>query len=1498
MPDFSGLVGGIFSKFIGGDTTEIGGLEKPGIIENLIENTTRGAINAIHTGIRETTGLDTRSIHDSFRSGYSKSLSKQLKAAPKKAIKPKSNNDNPDLRRESPEHLAARKAHADKWGEPTKSSKDRKWNDSIEPSPTSLPTNSPVPEAPPLPPVAKIPAPVVAAVISALTNKPYKMGRKVATQLVTGIAEKMPAATGFNELFVASVTGKTPTTIEPSTPVTPEPISAPQAALSTAGTTTTRAIQAGIKETTGISLPSGKSENAVGAIDTLTKAIVNKLTDLNKTTEENFTSLSTTTGEVADETKKTNEILSQLRDSDDSKFKNNLQKEGATPENTLSKSLQKPEEKKEGGPSLFSLDGLLELLGGKALLGKFAPAITEVITTAGTVMAAFTPLVAAIAAGTAALGLARSLIHDDDVAGTGNDAHFKGGESAGQVSWRNLKNLFKSKENQEKGPEEPESTPEPVIPPKSKSWLPDWMTFNEEIKRHPEEHGRYSLSGEETPPETPKGSPTPTGETEQQYESRISDATEARGKARIRREERLEHPPEPEVGIPDIAPPTVVPKKEGEGWLSHIWHELGIGSAGAAELERPPLATDQPHGNIRNDNEQPNRPMGGPVDDRNFGALDALRYNASGMGLDTGLRDSQFAFPGQERPISEPLEDVGFRHQRKKSHGIPRVPSDRINELLRKPSDLVESSINALNKALQGIPAVQEPNHTPSMGNTPNGLKRLNSGELISGISPPTSIPPWAATPQSNEVRGISHQLGLPANTISDSQILSEAAELKITPPPQPRSAHESEWESIHRLYLSKKKGLPPKVQASQVTNATSEAQHGGAGGSSMSQGYNSLTTPPDDVFTSYDKDGNPISMSPEAAVANAIEGHNVHGMASISPTDGSGGESGTGQPGRFTSGPAGSGSRNTAPHAAGEAPTSTAPREGEGGRAQPSEGVSRGGEAPTKPGEAGQYRPVYTLSEKDTSQAVINTIAGEARLKDPKSVDAVINTMLNRVGSKGYGPSGNLAEVAAAPQQFAGYNKGHPTAAQTEMIKARIEAIASGKVADITHGANEFRTTGYQGPWGQKHRDAPDIGGNQFANNPKSTGTFASYSHPKESVQPAAALQPGGGSAGGAGASGDYAPRPTPSISKEDLNKANLSRPNRYEGKISIPGVDGKSQEFDYATGGAGRGSSTYGAHPITGFMTEEQRRQAGMKDMTHGGKRSGDTFSTKDYQDPKHAGEDARRGIDIHSGSSSDIHKVLTEGCFGIPKDQWPAAEKAIQARVSSLGGHAVMNVDPNTHQITIDAPGSSPTQPVDSFVDQNKGKGPNGPSSTKASGAFNDTPHGFDPAMSSLGVSQPLDIPSTSPEAAVSDAIANKPSAPTSFTSEDYFQDRDQDKADNAKSSLSNQESTGSGVKRENVSPSMDATQDKAQDEGLQGSDAEPAKTTSPPITGGRDLSDASADKEQDKAANQGSVTVNNTSQQQPAPRDSGRDPNASKPSEKDVNATQSFSNYYYA
>jgi hypothetical protein len=143
--------------------------------------------------------------------------------------------------------------------------------------------------------------------------------------------------------------------------------------------------------------------------------------------------------------------------------------------------------------------------------------------------------------------------------------------------------------------------------------------------------------------------------------------------------------------------------------------------------------------------------------------------------------------------------------------------------------------------------------------------------------------------------------------------------------------------------------------------------------------------------------------------------------------------------------------------------------------------------------GPAGKYRQVYHLGPADLSSAVVDTIAGEAYTNNQSSVDAVIDNMLNRVGTKGWGPSANLLQVARAHGQYAGYRVASP--AEAAFIRARIKAIASGSVPDITGGSNEYRAGSYHGPWYWHHLHNPVIGGNRFGyNSSVANGPYAPY--------------------------------------------------------------------------------------------------------------------------------------------------------------------------------------------------------------------------------------------------------------------------------------------------------------------------------------------------------------------------------------------------------------------
>jgi hypothetical protein len=161
------------------------------------------------------------------------------------------------------------------------------------------------------------------------------------------------------------------------------------------------------------------------------------------------------------------------------------------------------------------------------------------------------------------------------------------------------------------------------------------------------------------------------------------------------------------------------------------------------------------------------------------------------------------------------------------------------------------------------------------------------------------------------------------------------------------------------------------------------------------------------------------------------------------------------------------------------------------------------------EPEGPGRYRKQYKVGEADLDQRVINTIAGEVSTKNPAGVDAVINNMLNRVGAKGWGPSGNLLEVARAPGQYAGYRKAGPS--ESEFVRQRIQAIASGGIPDNTNGSNSYRAESYyrgEGAgktWARTSVMGPNVGGNRYGFVPGvANGPYAPYATPKDVPPPA----------------------------------------------------------------------------------------------------------------------------------------------------------------------------------------------------------------------------------------------------------------------------------------------------------------------------------------------------------------------------------------------------------
>ena len=195
-------------------------------------------------------------------------------------------------------------------------------------------------------------------------------------------------------------------------------------------------------------------------------------------------------------------------------------------------------------------------------------------------------------------------------------------------------------------------------------------------------------------------------------------------------------------------------------------------------------------------------------------------------------------------------------------------------------------------------------------------------------------------------------------------------------------------------------------------------------------------------------------------------------------------------------------------------------------------EGVSPGeGSKVQQPEAAGKYRPVYKPGDKDLSDKVVDTIAGEASTRNPAAIDAVINNMFNRLGTRGYGPSGNLEEVARSQgesgrqPQYTGYRQ--TSAQEAEFIRSRIKAIASGGMPDTTKRSMEYRGAYLYNEFARRHPEGVGVGGNWFFPTGAREGPYRAYDKPHEAPSPPHT--------------------PTPSISS-----SNIKIPNVYHGSQS----------------------------------------------------------------------------------------------------------------------------------------------------------------------------------------------------------------------------------------------------------------------------------------------------------------------------------------------------------
>jgi hypothetical protein len=124
--------------------------------------------------------------------------------------------------------------------------------------------------------------------------------------------------------------------------------------------------------------------------------------------------------------------------------------------------------------------------------------------------------------------------------------------------------------------------------------------------------------------------------------------------------------------------------------------------------------------------------------------------------------------------------------------------------------------------------------------------------------------------------------------------------------------------------------------------------------------------------------------------------------------------------------------------------------------------------------------------------------------------------------------------------------------------------------------------------------------------------------------------------------------------------------RPYKIGGKVTVGG-----QEFTWGSGGAKRGSLPYGDFPVN--IGDPQMGPWG---RTHGAIATiGGAGGVID--DPKYPGR-PRAGIEIHPGSGATLDRLYSEGCFAVPRQQWPAFKRALleQAKNGPLMLHVGRN------------------------------------------------------------------------------------------------------------------------------------------------------------------------------------------------------------------------------
>jgi len=161
--------------------------------------------------------------------------------------------------------------------------------------------------------------------------------------------------------------------------------------------------------------------------------------------------------------------------------------------------------------------------------------------------------------------------------------------------------------------------------------------------------------------------------------------------------------------------------------------------------------------------------------------------------------------------------------------------------------------------------------------------------------------------------------------------------------------------------------------------------------------------------------------------------------------------------------------------------------------------------------------------------------------------------------------------------------------------------------------------------------------------------------------------------------------------------------RPGRYQGKVSLGG-----ETFNYASGGAGRGSIPYGEFPIN----------VGKGDIGTKGQKIGSVATLGGQygtiQDPKYP-KQARTGVQIHplqthGDTSRTLDRLNTEGCFGVPPQDWPRFKEALLREAGqhpeglnlTIGRDGMAQIAPRPERSALDWPMGREISPMSGRAD----------------------------------------------------------------------------------------------------------------------------------------------------------------------------------------------------